>query len=79
VQNGQEALVLLLCKKELAGGGGKWRAEHRGPISSLTRARAVVWWLGNGNEAAAMALTLWERQKREGVGAVRTGGGVSLL
>jgi hypothetical protein len=53
--------------------------EHRGPFSGLTGPRAVVWWLGDGDEPAAAALKLRERGERKGVGAVRTGGGVSLL
>jgi hypothetical protein len=30
--------------------GGKWRAEHRGPVLGLTGARAMVWRPSDGNE-----------------------------
>jgi hypothetical protein len=38
--------------RELAGGGIKWRAEHGGPISGLTKAQAALWWPGDSIEAA---------------------------
>jgi hypothetical protein len=70
---------------ELAGGCGKWRVEHGGPISGLTKARAAVWWPGDSDEVVAeeklggdSAQALGEGEKR-GSGMVRTGGGVSLL
>jgi hypothetical protein len=66
---------------ELTGRGGKWRAEHGGSISGLTGARAVVWCRGDGDEAAVeKKLGGGSTQvSREGVGEVRSGGGVSLL
>jgi hypothetical protein len=39
--------------QELTGEGAKERGEHGEPISGLTRARAVVWWLGDDEEAVA--------------------------
>jgi hypothetical protein len=38
--------------RELTGGGIKWRAEHGGPISGLTKAQAALWWPGDSIEAA---------------------------
>jgi hypothetical protein len=53
--------------------GGKWRVGLGGPVSGLTRARAVVWWLGDCDEGAAeekldggSAQALREGKKRRG-------------
>jgi hypothetical protein len=39
--------------RELAGGCGKCKAEHRGPVLRLTGAQVAVWWLGNDDEVVA--------------------------
>jgi hypothetical protein len=64
---------------------GRGRTVHHGPAMARTRAHAVVWWPGDDEEAAveekfssSNAQASGEGEKR-GVGAVRTGGGVSLL
>jgi hypothetical protein len=39
--------------RELASEGAKERGGFGEPVSALTGARAVVWWPGDDNEAAA--------------------------
>jgi hypothetical protein len=56
--------------RELADGGGKERGEHGDPVSGLTGARVTVEEEFSGGSTQA---------RREGVGAVRTGGGGLLL
>jgi hypothetical protein len=68
--------------RELADGGEKERGEHRGPILSLTGARVVVWWPGDGDEVVVEeelgggSAQAWrEGEKRgDGCGENRWGG-----
>jgi hypothetical protein len=67
--------------RELTGEGGKERGEHGDPMSGLTKARVMVWRLGEGGEAVVgRELGGSSAQHGEGEkGTGRTGGGGSIL
>jgi hypothetical protein len=67
--------------RELIDGGKEWRTEHEDPIAGLPGAHSVVWWLGDGDKAVAeKKLDGGSTQASgEGVGVVRTDGGLLLL
>jgi hypothetical protein len=67
--------------QKVTGRGREWRPDHRDHVAGLTRARVAVWQPGGGDEVVAdKKLGDGSTQALgEGVGAVRTSGGVLLL
>jgi hypothetical protein len=71
--------------RELADRGGKERGKHVDSFAGLVRARAVVWRLGDDDEAVVKgssvmaALDLGGRGKRGGGGAMRSSRSCLLL